>query len=197
MSESRKTIQKRADAKRAGTRARAWTCLVYPDSAPDDWQDIIREQLIECLISPLHDKDVWTDTDELENPEHKAGTPKKAHWHVVLSFKNPATSEKAQEIFATVNGVGCKKVKDFKQMARYLATWISLKSIVTLWTMLCRLVLLTIHPLSSAEPTKTNCLTKFLILLTSTALEGSVISSTLFVSKNPNGAGLFIGNFTV
>ena len=120
MSESRKTIQQRADAKRAGTRARAWTCLVYPDSAPDDWQDIIREQLIECLISPLHDKDVWTDADELENPEHKAGTPKKAHWHVVLSFKNPATSEKAQEIFATVNGVGCKKVKDFKQMARYL-----------------------------------------------------------------------------
>ena len=120
MAESRKAIQKRADDKRAGTRARAWTCLVYPDSAADEWQEVLRELLVECLISPLHDKDVWTKTDELENPEHKAGEPKKAHWHVVLSFKNPATNKKAQEIFNAINGVGCKKVSDFKQMARYL-----------------------------------------------------------------------------
>lgn len=110
---ARKEIQKRADAKRAGKRARAWTAVVYPDSAPGNWQEILREQLIECLISPFHDKDV-----------EPTGETKKAHWHVVLSFKNPTTYEKACEVFQAINAVvppeeKCK-VKDFKQMARYL-----------------------------------------------------------------------------
>lgn len=113
MAKNSKETQKKADAKRAGMRARAWTAAVYPDSAPENWQEILREQLIECLISPLHDKDI-----------EPTGEEKKAHWHVVISFKNPTTFEKACEIFSTINAVippmeQCK-VKDFKQMARYL-----------------------------------------------------------------------------
>lgn len=109
MATNSKSVQKKADAKRAGKRARAWTCVVYPDSATDNWQEILREQLVECLISPLHDKD-----------KEPTGEVKKAHWHVVLSFKNPTTSAKAQEVFTAIGGVGCQKVKDFKQLARYL-----------------------------------------------------------------------------
>lgn len=101
---------KRYDAKRAGKRARAWTCVVYPDSAPEDWQEILRDQLVECLISPLHDKDIEPDNSE----------PKKAHWHVVLSFHSPVSQDKAKEVFEKIGGVGCEKVKDFKQIARYL-----------------------------------------------------------------------------
>lgn len=108
---ARKQAVKKYDKKRAGKRARAWTCIVYPDSAPTGWQEILREQLVECLISPLHDKDVEPDG---------TGEVKKAHWHVVLSFKNPCSSSKAEEVFKVINGVGCQKVKDFKQMARYL-----------------------------------------------------------------------------
>jgi alpha-N-acetylglucosamine transferase len=86
---------------------------VYPDSAPEDWQKILSEQLIECIVSPLHNKDVLP-----------TGEPKKPHWHVVLSFKNPTTYEKACEIFNEIGAVippekECK-VKDFRQMARYL-----------------------------------------------------------------------------
>ncbi len=106
---TRKEIQRKADAKRAGKRARAWTCIVYPESASEGWQEVLREQLVECLISPLHDKDV-----------EPTGELKKAHWHVVLSFKNPTSAEKAQEVFSAIGGVGCEKVKDFKQLARYL-----------------------------------------------------------------------------
>ena len=109
MATNKKSVQRKADAKRAGKRARAWTCVVYPDSATDNWQEILREQLVECLISPLHDKD-----------KEPTGEVKKAHWHVVLSFKNPTTSAKAQEVFTAIGGVGCQKVKDFKQLARYL-----------------------------------------------------------------------------
>ncbi len=110
MSTNSKEVQKRADNKRKGKRARAWTTVVYPDSATENWQEILRDELIECLISPLHDKD--------KNPNDDS--TKKAHWHVVLSFKNPVSQEHAEETFNKINGVGCQKVKDFAQLARYL-----------------------------------------------------------------------------
>lgn len=119
MSQNAKEVQKKADDKRAGKRARAWTALVYEDSAKPGWQEILADELVECLISPLHDKDVLED-----------GTPKKAHWHVVLSYKNPVGREKAAEVFERigavmaperdVNGRDKSKVGDFRQMARYL-----------------------------------------------------------------------------
>ena len=34
----------------------------------------------------LHDKDVYTEEDEKANPEHKAGTLKEPHWHILLVF---------------------------------------------------------------------------------------------------------------
>ena len=112
-SQAQKNAEKRYEKKRAGKRARAWTALVYPDSAVDGWQEKLRELLVECLISPLHDKDILPD-----------GSPKKPHWHVVLSFKNPTTYQRACEVFEEVGAVpppekDCK-VKDFRQMARYL-----------------------------------------------------------------------------
>lgn len=110
MATNSKEVQKRADEKRKGKRARAWTTVIYPDSAPKNFEEILRDELVECLISPLHDKDKEPDGSGL----------KKAHWHVVLSFKNPVTSEHAKEVFDKINGVGIQKVKDFAQLARYL-----------------------------------------------------------------------------
>ena len=108
-----KEVQARADAKRAGTRSRHWTCMVYPESAPKNWESILREQLVDALISPLHDMDTNGDTGEI----------KKAHYHVVISFHNPCGYEKAENIFKAFGGIGNEyesRVKDFRQMARYL-----------------------------------------------------------------------------
>lgn len=110
---AQRNAERRYDAKRAGKRARAWTAIVYPGSAAPDWQDVLREQLVECLISPFHNKDV--------NPN---GERKKPHYHVVISFKNPTTYERACEVFEAIDAVvppekECR-VKDFRQMARYL-----------------------------------------------------------------------------
>ena len=95
-----------------------------PGECPDGWKDKLANLLVEALISPLHDKDVWTDEDEAENPVHKAGSPKKAHWHIVVSYKNPVTFAKAREVFDEIGAVvppePKAKVKDFQQMARYL-----------------------------------------------------------------------------
>ena len=57
------------------TRTRTWTIVVYPDSAPENWRDLIDEQHIGWVESPLHEFDT--------NP---TGELKKAHWHVLLCF---------------------------------------------------------------------------------------------------------------
>ena len=38
-----------------------------------------------------HDKDVWTENDELDDPAHVAGQVKPPHWHVVLNMPKNAT----------------------------------------------------------------------------------------------------------
>ena len=113
MATNKKSVQRRADTKRAGRRARAWTAIVYEDSAEHDWQQKLEKMIIECLVSPYHNKDV--------NP---TGEPKKPHWHVVISFKSPTSYAKAKEVFDSIGAVvppeqQCR-VKDFRQMARYL-----------------------------------------------------------------------------
>lgn len=120
MATNSKEVQRKADAKRAGKRARAWWGVLYPESAPEDWRERIAEDLVETLISPLHDRDVLPD-----------GSPKKPHYHVLISFKNPTTRETAaetmkrwgvvvQEHWPRPGEPDSFKVKDFRQAARYL-----------------------------------------------------------------------------
>lgn len=90
-------------------RTRNYATIVYPESAPDNWQDILSQQFIPVFISPLHDKDV--------NP---TGEPKKPHYHVVIAFENVKTKEQAQDIINLVNGVGCEIVQSLRGYARYL-----------------------------------------------------------------------------
>lgn len=51
---------------------------VYPESAPDDWIQILRDTHAPFAISPLHTLD--------EN-----GEPLKPHWHVIYRHSNPIT----------------------------------------------------------------------------------------------------------
>lgn len=53
-------------------------------------EKIIKALQRECIDKHayiLHDKDVYTQDDELFNPMHKAGTLKPPHWHVMIKFK--------------------------------------------------------------------------------------------------------------
>lgn len=120
MATNSKEVQKKADSKRAGKRARAWWGVLYPKSAPEGWRSMIADDLVETLISPLHDKDI------LPN-----GEPKKPHYHVLISFKNPVTRQAAaetmkrwgvvvQEHWPKPGEPDSFKVKDFRQAARYL-----------------------------------------------------------------------------
>ena len=69
----------------AATRNTYYATIVYPESAPSDWMNILEEQHIQALISPLHDKDI-----------DKEGNPKKPHYHVVLIFESLKSPKQAQ-----------------------------------------------------------------------------------------------------
>lgn len=90
-------------------RTRNYATVVYPESAPENWQELLSEQFVPAFISPLHDKDV--------NP---TGEPKKAHYHVLIMFDSTKTIEQAKEIFEKIGGVGCEKVNSIRGYSRYL-----------------------------------------------------------------------------
>ncbi len=83
-------------------KSRTWKVLVYPDSAPEDWREILEEegQRFVCI---LHNKDVWTKRDEKKNPEHRAGEFKKAHYHVLLMFDGQTSFNTVSKICESVN----------------------------------------------------------------------------------------------
>ena len=70
-------------------RTRNWNLIVYPESAPEDWRAILDREHIQWIVSPLHDKDLNPDADDLE---------KKAHWHVLLLFDGNKSYEQVCEI---------------------------------------------------------------------------------------------------
>lgn len=61
-------------------KKRNWVIIVYPDSAPSNWREQLRETGLLVAISPLHDKDV-----------HDDGSPKKPHYHVILCYAGPTS----------------------------------------------------------------------------------------------------------
>ena len=95
--------------KSKSSRTRNYATVVYPDSAPAEWEQLLSEKFVSAFISPLHDKDV--------NP---TGEPKKAHYHVVIMFDGPKTKEQATSIFDLIGGVGCEVVQSIRGYSRYL-----------------------------------------------------------------------------
>lgn len=105
----KREAQKRADAKRAG-RSRNWATVIYPESAPSNWQQVLDDTHVYAMVSPLHDQD--------KNP---GGEPKKPHWHVLVQFDVVKTQEQATDFFAQIGGVGAaERISNVRGYARYL-----------------------------------------------------------------------------
>lgn len=97
-------------AKKKDERSKNWTCIIYPESVLENWKDIIEEQHIEWVESPLHDKDLYAD-----------GTPKKAHQHILLCFSSNKSNEQIAEFTASFNGTIPQPCRNLKGMVRYFA----------------------------------------------------------------------------
>lgn len=91
------------------TKARDWTFVVYPESAPENWREILDDTHMKWIESPLHDKDVEAD-----------GTPKKAHWHVLLTSDGPITDVAVKKIIEPLNSPIPKKVGSARGLVRYM-----------------------------------------------------------------------------
>lgn len=104
----------------ASVKARNWLAVMYPESLPADWIEQLQQTGLEIAISPLHDKDVWTEEDEEKNPDNKAGTPKKPHYHVILCYQGPATFASVKAITDALHQPAPKKCESVKGNYDYL-----------------------------------------------------------------------------
>lgn len=73
-------------------KKRNWGGVVYPESAPEDWKEILKLKGIVWACSPLHDKDI--------NP---TGEEKKAHYHIIMTFPGPVTDKTVKDIMEQLN----------------------------------------------------------------------------------------------
>lgn len=89
-------------------RARAWTIVLYDESAPSDWRDRLDDMHIPWLESPLHQYDT--------NPD---GEIKKAHRHLLLYFQGKKTYESVKAISDSLSQPRPEPVADMRGMVRY------------------------------------------------------------------------------
>ena len=75
-------------------KIRNWGGVVYPESAPEDWKEILKLKGISFAVSPLHDKDI---SDEVSKEL------KKPHYHIILSFAGPTTDKTVNDIMKELN----------------------------------------------------------------------------------------------
>lgn len=89
-------------------RTRNWAFIVYPDSAPPNWRDILDDSHVEWVESPLHDKDVNLD-----------GEPKKPHFHCVVCFGGLKSWDQVIEFLQPLNCPIPQRVNNLKSAVRY------------------------------------------------------------------------------
>lgn len=94
----------------AASKSRAFTGLVYPDSAPEGWQKILEESLGMWLISPLHEP------DPVEDTETGAIKALKPHYHVMYWHGAPITPKSARSIFESWPWIVTPRKAEFFQV---------------------------------------------------------------------------------
>ena len=106
----RKQADKRYDAKRKGIRTRNWVFILYPESAPENWREVMDEDRVPWIESPLHDKD--------KNPDD---TDKKTHFHIMKCYPAVKTFEQVKELTDSLNATIPQAVKSVVGQVRYYA----------------------------------------------------------------------------
>lgn len=99
-----------AEKKSTDNRARSWTFVLYEESAPENWRDILDNEHIEWIESPWHDKDKNAD-----------GEPKKKHKHILLMFGGKKSYEQIKVITDSLKQPIPQRCHDSKGLVRYMA----------------------------------------------------------------------------
>lgn len=94
--------------KKSNIKKRNWAFILYPESAPENWLDVLRETGLPCAISPLHDKDI--------DPNNE---PKKAHYHIILSYAGPTSLNVIKNITDKLNAPMPQALEQIRGYYRY------------------------------------------------------------------------------
>lgn len=90
--------------------ARAWSFVVYPESAPENWRQFLDDLYCAWVESPLHEFDV-NDTGECKKP----------HWHVVIVFEGKKSYSQVLEFIAPLNCPIPQVCHSIRGYVRYMA----------------------------------------------------------------------------
>lgn len=100
---------KKSTEKKQDERVRNWCFVLYDDSAPDNWRDILDDLHIQWVESPWHDKDV-----------NATGEKKKKHKHIMLMFDGKKSYEQILAITNACNAPIPQRCMSTKGTARYM-----------------------------------------------------------------------------
>ncbi len=89
-------------------KKRNWAFILYLDSAPTNWRDILQETGCQFAISPYHDKDL--------NPD---GTLKKPHYHIIICYEGPTSYNVILRITKLVNATIPQPLEQIRGYYRY------------------------------------------------------------------------------
>lgn len=90
-------------------KKRNWAFVLYPESAPDNWRDLLQMSGLPAVISPLHDKD-----------KDPTGEPKKAHYHIILTYPGPTTFNAVRTFTDSLNQPIPQPLESVQGYYRYL-----------------------------------------------------------------------------
>lgn len=89
-------------------KKRNWACVLYPDSLPDNWEQIIIDSGISCCYA-FHDKDI--------NP---TGEVKKPHYHMILCYSGPTTYKTVSDFVKRLGSQCPQPLEQVRGYYRYL-----------------------------------------------------------------------------
>lgn len=89
-------------------KKRNWAMVLYPESAPENWREILQKSGLQCAISPLHNKDL--------NPDK---IPKKPHYHIILVYGNPTTYSNVKAFTDSLRQPIPQPIEQVQGMYRY------------------------------------------------------------------------------
>lgn len=93
------------------SRNRGFAFVIYPESAPENWRDIIDSFHVQWAESPLHEFDSDPGT----------GEKKKPHWHIVLNFDSVKSLDQVKKLIEPLKGTIPIPLNSVRGMVRYFA----------------------------------------------------------------------------
>lgn len=96
-------------SKKSNVKKRNWAFVLYPESAPYNWLEILQQTGLQCVISPLHDKDI-----------DPTGELKKAHYHIILCYSGPTSFNVVKALCDSLNQPIPQPLEQVRGYYRYL-----------------------------------------------------------------------------